>query len=93
VKRLLSEYRIIEDILDGAIRRRFGLAYEMPQEVHEADARMYMTESTQLMPASDARGHYGPAVQPYPIRIVPQPWHVAREEWLSMFRFLTNETA
>lgn len=44
LKKLLPEYRNIEDGVQSAIAKFYGIPYPFPPEVHDADKRMYWTE-------------------------------------------------
>lgn len=44
LKKLLPEYRKIEDRVQEAIAKQFDLPYPYPHSVHEADKRMYWQE-------------------------------------------------
>lgn len=44
LKKLLPEYRAIEERVQQAIFNYFGLSYPIPDVVHEADKRMYWKE-------------------------------------------------
>ncbi|QDP56941.1 MAG: hypothetical protein Unbinned2691contig1000_15 [Prokaryotic dsDNA virus sp.] len=44
LKKLLPEYKRIEENVEKAIARHFGLKFPYPAEVHEADKRMYWQE-------------------------------------------------
>jgi len=48
LKKLLPEYQQIEDRVQTAIARHFGLEYPYPAEVHEADKRMYWQERQEV---------------------------------------------
>lgn len=51
-----AAYRTVEDKLMSAVCTRFGLPFEMPASVHEADYRLLITEYRELMthpPADD----------------------------------------
>ena len=50
LKKLLPEYREIEDRVQHAIARWFDVPYPFPHEVHEADKRMYWNERTNVAP-------------------------------------------
>lgn len=50
LKKLLPEYKRIEERVQEAIADQFGLPYPFPQEVHEADKRMYWNERTNVAP-------------------------------------------
>jgi hypothetical protein len=53
VKPYLKEYKSIEDGLQRAIFRKFGLPEEMDPRVHVADARMLKSERMQIMNPSN----------------------------------------
>jgi 5'-deoxynucleotidase YfbR-like HD superfamily hydrolase len=44
LKKLLPEYRAIEDRVQEAIFKQFGLEYPISDAIHEADKRMYWQE-------------------------------------------------
>lgn len=44
LKKLLPEYKRIEDNVQKAIAKHFSLPYPYPHEIHEADKRMYWQE-------------------------------------------------
>ena len=44
LKKLLPEYSRIEEAIQSAIARHWGLPYPFPSEIHEADKRMYWQE-------------------------------------------------
>lgn len=44
LKRLIPQYRKIEDGVQEAIANYFGLAYPFPPEIHTADKLAYVTE-------------------------------------------------
>lgn len=50
LKKLLPEYKRIEERVQEAIADQFGLPYPFPQEVHEADKRMYWNERQNVAP-------------------------------------------
>lgn len=50
LKNLLPDYSAYEDNLWRVIARKFGLATEIPTQIHEIDTRMLVTERPQLFP-------------------------------------------
>lgn len=50
LKKLLPEYRKIEDSIQEAIAKQFNIQYPFPVEVHEADKRMYWNERQTVAP-------------------------------------------
>lgn len=48
LKKLLPEYKRIEDRVQNAIAAHFGLEYPFPHEIHEADKRMYWQERQEI---------------------------------------------
>jgi hypothetical protein len=48
LKRLLPDYRAIENRIASVVRKRFGLPEEMPTTVKTVDLRMLMTEARAL---------------------------------------------
>lgn len=50
LKRLLPEYKAIEDRVQQSIADYYGLPYPFPPEIHEADKRMYWNERATVAP-------------------------------------------
>lgn len=69
LKRQLPGYREIEEQVWFAIAHRFGLDFELPAEVHEADNRILVNERRELLshaePWSSIEG-----LEPLPVEIV-----------------------
>lgn len=89
MKALKCDYglRRVADLLDEAIFAAAGLTWPPPiatmDAVHDMDRRVLATELRDLMASQFglARGSYSPL----PVRIKPQPWPKAAEEWLDRF--------
>lgn len=52
VKRYIPDYKALEARVWGAIAARFNINEELPAEVHSADSRILIDESSVLMPVS-----------------------------------------
>lgn len=50
LKKLLPEYREIEERVQQAIANQFSVPYPFPEEIHEADKRMYWNERQNVAP-------------------------------------------
>lgn len=50
LKKLLPEYKAIEERVQEAIAKHFNLPFPFPPEVHEADKRMYWNERQNVAP-------------------------------------------
>ena len=50
LKKLLPDYRAIEDGIQGAIAKHFGIPFPFPHEIHEGDKRMYWRERIDIAP-------------------------------------------
>lgn len=72
LKRMIPGYREIEERLDGAIRRKFGLPHMPSPEVIHADLVALATERRDIMPASPRDWFLG--VPPHPTATVYTIW-------------------
>ena len=50
LKKLLPEYKAIEERIQKAIADHYGIPYPFPHEIHEADKRMYWRERIDVAP-------------------------------------------
>jgi hypothetical protein len=57
LKRLLPDYRKIEDNVQDALAKAFGLVYPYPKEIHDADKRLYWAERATVAPGPDKLWH------------------------------------
>lgn len=57
LKKLLPEYQKIEDGIQEAIAKRFNLVYPFPDDVHQADKRLYWAERATVAPGIDTLWH------------------------------------
>lgn len=53
LKRLIPEYRKIEDRVQAAIAKHFGLPFPFPEEIHHADKVLYRTERASICSVDD----------------------------------------
>ena len=84
IKDLLPGYRAIESGIAAVIARKFALPPILPEVVHQIDARMMVTEASQLMRGASGkwweRACYPP---PFPnLRIDPWPPGPAHAEFM-----------
>jgi hypothetical protein len=93
----MSYYRDIElRILRWAIEPKFGIALTpKPDEVHEMDLRLRVTEALCFMPQASPLQYEG--IEPLggwdnPIIIKPLPPRQAEKKFLRYFRYLTSDT-
>lgn len=82
LKSLLPDYRKIEARVHDAISTRFGISSTIPDEVHIADRRMYLTECRDLR---DGMGSKRGFLEPYGHKIIP--WRAEDAERLFLQRF------
>jgi len=90
LKRLLMNYKLIEDRAQKAILDRFGLLDIPRPEIKEADLRMLATEQLQLMPAHDDEWALIAGIKPYNKTIECMPPEQARGFFMRRFEELTN---
>lgn len=83
-------YRVAESTLMGVICERFGLSYEQPQEVSDADAVLLATEVRDLMPAKPAHWDGQLTANPIPGTLHPLGASMAKLEFLATFSRLTE---
>lgn len=90
LKRLLMNYKLIEERAQKAILERFGLLECDSAEIKQADLRMLATEQAQLMPAHDDEWALIAGIKPYNKTIECMPPEQARGFFLRRFEELTN---
>jgi len=90
LKQLLPDFKRIEERVEHAIARRFGLPRGMSAEVKLVDIRMAATEKRDLMPPGEDWA-YLEGVEPYEDLIEVWPSAVARVGWLVAFEQLWHE--
>ena len=73
LKRMLPDYKKIEDAIAISIAEHFGLHWPMPKEVKEADLRMLATEKIHLLGHPDVVWPLLEEVEPYDVPYI-RPW-------------------
>jgi hypothetical protein len=96
IKRHLTNYKEIEALNWAAIAERFGVPYDMPEEIHRADAAMLATERAGLMkplPEHAAQAWaMGDVQPPADVTIGCWPPSYAKEMFLRRFEELKGPT-
>jgi hypothetical protein len=87
VKPYLTGYKTAEAKVMAAVCERFGLPFDMPTEVHEADERIIADELANLVPM-DWHGRY--AGKELGVRLRYWSPEQAREEFMATFDALTG---
>ncbi len=90
LKILLPDYKAIEARVEASVFRRFGLPQTLPESVKAADRIALRTEQRDLMDAEGEDWTYTEGVAPLLARIHPQSSKLARDSFLSRFKFLTQ---
>lgn len=88
LKNVLTDYAGIESAILAAVAEKFGLGWPMPEEVHEVDTRMLVTEARDLLaevPIGWGRGFGLEGVEPYSWRVMPVGWREAEKMFLERF--------
>jgi 5'-deoxynucleotidase YfbR-like HD superfamily hydrolase len=88
LKQMLPDYREIEDRVEAAVRRRFGLPIEFDPSVKLADIAVYRAEAAELTADNDKYWHQ--KAEPANVKI--NCWSPTRAEtaFLRRFEELTN---
>ena len=89
LKKLLPDYKRIEENVQADIARRFNLVYPFPHEIHDADKRIYWAERQNISPGRDGLWH-----QEYRAsrKYKPEGWQPAKakREFLKRYRELAG---
>lgn len=88
LKRLLPDYRDIEQRVEAAVLGRFGIALPLPASVKHADLVMLATEQRDLMPAHGDTWASIANVQPIAMQVHPLPPAQAKALFLQRFNEL-----
>lgn len=94
LKRLLPDYKVIEERVEHAVMARFGLPAKLDPEVKRADLVMLATERRDLMHSNDSSSwSLLVGIQPLPFKIEPVEPKVARRAFLNRYAELTRVSA
>jgi hypothetical protein len=88
LKRLLPDYKAIEQRVERAVFARFGVPWPLPQSVKEADLVLLATEQRDLLPPHLDAWEILDGVVPLADTITPVLPHVAAQAFLSRYRAL-----
>lgn len=90
LKALLPQYRDIEEKIQEAICRQYGLAYPFPDDIHEADKKMYWNERKNIAPADDRIWHQERAAA-RKVNAVGMAPNMAKRMFLSRYREIKED--
>jgi hypothetical protein len=93
LKRLLPDYKVIEQRVEAAVLARFGLPPQLPPEVKHADLVMLASEQRDLMPYHSDQWAIIKDIKPVAWTIVPVYPIFARRQFLQRYEELTKVTA
>lgn len=90
LKRKLKEYKAIEERVEAALFKQFGIPYPLPPEVKEADIAVMLAERRDLMPPTQGRDEVWPkcAVPLMARVIVPMSQPQAKQLFLNRYNSL-----
>lgn len=90
LKRLIPDYKKIENCLDRVIRFKFGLPLEMSPEVKEVDIRMVLTEKRDIL---NSRIDWGYKEEPYEdLTIYKMSAEQSYEYFMNRYQYLVNKS-
>lgn len=88
LKRMLHDYKVIEERFDWAVRVHFGLPEVPSQSVRDADNILLVTEVRDLFPTDRVFHEIPVAAEPMSGRIWPLSPETAKDQFLDRFNFL-----
>ena len=88
LKVMLPDYARVEDRVEAAVFRRFGLPAKLPESVKLADRVLLRTEQRDLMHADGHCWTFTGGAEPLPERIQPMPPRQARDAFLARYAAL-----
>jgi len=93
LKRMLSEYKVIEQRVEAAVMSRFGLPIKHDPCIKRADLVLLATEQRDLMPKTERTWELlaDPSIKPMPERIVAMTPEEAYEAFLARYRLLSYQ--
>lgn len=93
LKRLLPEYQVIEERVEAAIAKQYGLPHPMPAEVRHADLVLLLTEKRDLLPiglGTTDKENWPQGIAPLPAVIWPMGPEQARDNFIKRFHQLVH---
>jgi uncharacterized protein len=90
LKSLLSEYRTLEEKVEQAIFKRFGLAWPVPEEVRKADDAVMLAEMKVLMPLGMSDPAREAGIVPARVQIWATSADWSKERFLDRYAELTG---
>jgi len=90
LKMMLPDYARVEDRVEAAVFRRFGLPAKLPESVKLADLVLLRTEQRDLMHADGCCWTFTGGAEPLPDRIQPLPPRKARAAFLARYAALKH---
>lgn len=90
LKKLLPDYKRIENRVQEAIANYYDIPYPFPEEIHEADKRMYWNERTNVAPGpKDTLWHteFRAARKVHAVGVTPP---IAKRMFLQRFKEITQ---
>lgn len=90
LKRLLPDYRRIEERVQQAISVHFGLPKVWPEDIHLADKRLYLTERKTITNSTDALWHTD--LEPADILVAGMDPKNAKAFFLSRYKEVTSDS-
>lgn len=90
LKRMLPEYKVIEQRVEKAIAEQFCLNYPLPAEVKHADGRMLMTEKRDLIGTVGDEHLFATGCEPAGFIIEPLPPKAAFNLFMQRYAELTD---
>lgn len=92
LKKLLPEYRVIEENIQQAIAKHYGFEYPFPEEVHEADKRMYWRERIDVAPGPRDRLWHQDLAATRKVQASGMTPTMAKRYFLSRYKEITRGT-
>lgn len=88
LKRLIPEYRKIEDRVQAAIANRFDIPFPFPEDIHLADKAVYLAEREQITDGTDAIWYTD--MKPAKVLVAGMPPKDAKNFFLTRYKELTT---
>jgi 5'-deoxynucleotidase YfbR-like HD superfamily hydrolase len=93
LKQLLPEYQVLEERVEQAIFKTFGLPEKLPKSVKHADLVLLATEKRDLLPKhTETEWRLLDGIEPLSLRIQPYSPEIIRKEFLARFNDLYLES-